>query len=342
VALRSAAASEIGSHEGAAAAPESTGRRCGFARMRGRGRERQTPSMATPAIQLRGLSKDYGGGRGVFELDLEIQPGEIFGFLGPNGSGKTTCMRTLVGLSRPSAGEARVLGLDVVRDSLEVRRRVGFLAGDFGMYRKLTGGRMLEYLARLHGGVDRARIDALAERFAAPLDRPFGDLSTGNRQKIGLIAAFMHEPELLILDEPIAGLDPLVQRSFHELLAELRAAGRTVFLSSHTLSEVERVADRVAILRAGRLVVVDTLDHLRSIAVRRLDIEFARLPPVEEFRSLPGVRDLAVTGRNLRVSLAGSVDALIKAAAVHEVVEIRSLEDDLEEIFLSYFRDPNA
>jgi ABC-2 type transport system ATP-binding protein len=295
-----------------------------------------------PVIATHGLTKDYGSGHGVFELDLEIRAGEIFGFLGPNGSGKTTSMRMLVGLSRPTAGGAQVLGLDIVGDSLEVRRRVGFLAGDFGMYRKLTGAAMLEYIARLHGGVDRAQITALADRFDAQLDRPLGDLSTGNRQKIGLIQAFMHEPELLILDEPIAGLDPLVQKHFHELLAEVRAEGRTVFLSSHTLSEVDRVADRIAILREGRLVVVDTLEHLRSIAVRRLDIEFAGPAPIEDFRALPFVREVAVTGNTVHVAFEGSADAIIKAAAAHEVVEIRSREDNLEDIFLGYFEESKA
>ncbi len=298
--------------------------------------------MTPSAIETHGLTKDYGSGHGVFDLDLEIRPGEIFGFLGPNGSGKTTTMRTLVGLSRPTAGDARVLGLDIVGQSLELRRRVGFLAGDFGMYPKLTGRAMLDYLARLHGGVDPAQVTALAERFDAQLDRPLEDLSTGNRQKVGLIQAFMHEPELLILDEPIAGLDPLVQKHFHELLAEVRAAGRTVFLSSHTLSEVDRVADRIAILRAGRLVVVDTLAHLRSVAVRRLDIEFAAPPPLDAFRALPGVRHVEATGDTVRVAFEGSADALVKAAARFEVVEIRSREDDLEEIFLSYFQAAGA
>ncbi|HEU0316318.1 MAG TPA: AAA family ATPase, partial [Solirubrobacteraceae bacterium] len=181
-----------------------------------------------------------------------------------------------------------------------------------------------------------------AERFDADLDRPVHQLSTGNRQKLGLIQAFMHEPELLILDEPIAGLDPLVQKHFHELLAEVRTAGRTVFLSSHTLSEVDRVADRIAILRAGRLVVVDTLAHLRSVAVRHLEIEFATPPPVDDFRALPGVRHAEVAGDTLRVAFEGSADALVKAAARHEVVEVRSREDDLEEIFLSYFQEPGA
>ncbi len=295
--------------------------------------------MSRLAIETHGLTKDYGSGHGVFALDLAIRAGEIFGFLGPNGSGKTTSMRMLVGLSRPTGGGAEVLGLDVVGQSLEIRRRVGFLAGDFGMYRKLTGGAMLEYIARLHGGVDRSRIASLAERFDAQLDRPLGDLSTGNRQKIGLIQAFMHEPELLILDEPIAGLDPLVQKHFHALLGEVRGEGRTVFLSSHTLSEVDRVADRIAILREGRLVVVDTLAHLRSVAIRRLDIEFAGPVRAESFGALPGVREVTVTGDTVHVAFEGSADAIVKAAAAHQVVEIRSREDDLEDIFLGYFEE---
>src|SRR5215469_4164771 len=215
----------------------------------------------TPAIATRGLSKDFGSGRGLFDLDLEVQRGEVFGFLGLNGAGKSTTMRLLLDLIRPSSGSALVLGLDTVTASVEIRRRVGFLPGDLAMYPKLTGRAMLDYLAQLHGGVDPRLRDALAERFHADLDRPIRQLSTGNRQKLGLIQAFMHEPELLILDEPIAGLDPLVQQSFHALLGEVSARGGTVFLSSHTLSEVERVTDRLAILREGRLVVVDSLDN---------------------------------------------------------------------------------
>jgi ABC-2 type transport system ATP-binding protein len=290
-------------------------------------------------IEIRGLSKDYGEGRGVFGLDLSVEPGEILGFLGPNGAGKSTTMRMLVGLIQPTSGEASVLGCDIGSGSLEIRRHTGYLAGDFGLYKQLTGRRMLVHLAGLHGGVPVAAIDDLAARFDAQLDRPIRDLSTGNRQKIGLIQAFMHQPELLILDEPIAGLDPLVQRNFHELLHDVRTEGRTVFLSSHTLSEVDRVADRVAILRQGKLVVVDRLENLRSLAVRRLDIEFARPPDPAEFLSVPGVRSAEASGKLLQVSFEGSADAVVKAAAAHEVVAIRTREDDLEDIFLRYYRD---
>jgi ABC-2 type transport system ATP-binding protein len=294
----------------------------------------------TAAIHTEGLSKDYGDGHGLFDLDLTVQRGEICGFLGPNGSGKSTTMRLLLDLIGPTSGSAQLMDLDSHADSLEVRRRVGFLPGDFALYPKLTGAALLDYLARVRGGVDRRVRDKLAERFDAQLDRPLHQLSTGNRQKIGLIQAFMHEPELLILDEPIAGLDPLVQQSFHALLGEVAGQGRTVFLSSHTLSEVERVADRVAILREGRLVAMDTLDGLRAVAVRRLEIEFAGAgPDPARLEALPGVREAVVHDSHTVVAFEGSADALVKAIASYEVLDIRSGDDQLESIFLQYYRD---
>jgi beta-exotoxin I transport system ATP-binding protein len=296
--------------------------------------------MAATAIHTHGLTKDFGQGRGVLNLDLEIERGEVFGFLGPNGAGKSTTMRMLLDLIRPTTGSATVLDLDSRRDSLEIRHRVGFLPGDFALYPKLTGATILDHLAELRGGVDRRVRDRLVERFDAELERPIRELSTGNRQKIGLVQAFMHEPELLILDEPIAGLDPLVQQSFHALLGEITAEGRTVFLSSHTLSEVERVAHRVAILRSGRLVIVDSLEHLRKIAIRRLEIEFdGTAPGLEEVRALPGVREASMHGSHLVVAFEGSVNPVVKEIAGYEVRSIRSRDDDLEEIFLRFYRD---
>ena len=292
-----------------------------------------------PAIATTGLSKHYGSARGLFGLDLEIERGEVFGFLGPNGAGKSTTMRLLLDLIRPTSGSARVLGLDSRRDSVEIRRCVGFLPGELALYPRLTGRANLDYLAQLRGGMDRRVRDSLAERFDAELDRPVRQLSTGNRQKLGLIQAFMHEPELLILDEPIAGLDPLVQRSFHELLREVSAQGRTVFLSSHTLSEVERVTDRLAILREGRLVVVDSLENLRKVAVQRLEIEFAGPVDGNDFRTIPGVREVRVSGETLTVGFEGSADAVVRVAAAHEVRAIRPRDDDLEDIFLRYYRE---
>ncbi len=294
---------------------------------------------AGPVIATAGLSKDYGSGRGLFGLDLEVQAGEVFGFLGPNGAGKSTTMRLLLDLIKPTAGSARVLGLDTSTDSLEIRRRVGFLPGDLALYPKLTGRAVLDYLAELRGGVDPRARDSLVERFGADLDRPVHELSTGNRRKLGLIQAFMHEPEVLILDEPIAGLDPLVQESFHSLLAEVSAHGRTVFLSSHTLSEVERVTHRLAILRQGRLVVVDSLENLRRVAVQRLEIEFGEPVDASEFRGLPGVTDIRAEGQTVTVSFEGSADPVVKAAARHVVQAVRPREDDLEDIFLRYYRE---
>jgi ABC-2 type transport system ATP-binding protein len=295
------------------------------------------------AIRTSGLTKDFGGGNGLFELDLGVRHGEVLGFLGPNGAGKSTTMRLLLDQIRPTSGSAAVLGLDTHRDSLEIRRRVGFLPGDLALHPQLTGAAMLDFLAELRGGVDRRVRDALAERFGAQLDRPVHELSTGNRQKLGLIQAFMHEPELLILDEPIAGLDPLVQQSFHALLGEVVAEGRTVFLSSHTLSEVERVADRVAILRRGRLVAVDSLENLRAVAVQRLEIVFAGAVPAEpELRALPGVREVHLDGPHLLIAFEGTADPVVKALAAYDVRSIRSRDDDLEEIFLRYYRDQPA
>ena len=292
------------------------------------------------AIGITGLTKDYGRGHGLFGLDLAVRHGEILGFLGPNGAGKSTTMRLLLDLIKPTSGSATLLGLDSRADSLEIRRRVGYLPGELALHPRLSGTAMLDYLAELRGGIDRRIRDALAERFDADLGRPIGELSTGNRQKLGLIQAFMHEPELLILDEPIAGLDPLVQQHFHALLRDVAAEGRTVLLSSHTLSEVERVADRVAILRRGQLVVVDSLEGLRDVAVRRLEIEFAGVAPrAEELRVVPGVREIGGEGAHFVVAFEGSADALVKAIAKYEVRSIRSRDDDLEEIFLRYYRD---
>jgi ABC-2 type transport system ATP-binding protein len=293
---------------------------------------------STAAIATSGLSKDYGSGHGLFDLDLEVRRGEVFGFLGPNGAGKSTTMRLLLDLIKPSSGSARLLGLDSRSESLQIRRRVGFLPGDFALFGMLSGQVVLDYFAALRGGLDRRTRDSLVERFDADLSRPVRELSTGNRQKLGLIQAFMHEPELLILDEPITGLDPLVQQSFHELLGELSNEGRTVFLSSHTLSEVERVTDRLAILRQGRLVVVDSLENLRKVAVQRLEIEFASPPSPEQFERLAGVSQAVLDGRILTVAFEGSADAVVKAAASHEVLSIRPRDGDLEEIFLRYYR----
>ncbi|CAN5500534.1 ABC transporter ATP-binding protein [soil metagenome] len=290
-------------------------------------------------IRTDGLAKDFGNGKGLLGIDLDVMEGEILGFLGPNGSGKSTAMRTLLNLIEPTGGKATIFGLDIVADSLAIRGRVGFVSGDFKLYGDLTGDALLDYFAALRGGVDRKLRQDLCERFSAQLDRPLRDLSTGNRQKIALVQAFMHEPELLILDEPITGLDPLVQKSFHSLLAEVRDEGRTVFLSSHTLSEVERVAKRVAVLREGKLVVVDTLENLLSVAVQTLEVEFSGSPNLDQLRKIQGVRKVEEDHRGVNISFEGPADPLVKALAQHEVIKLRSRNEDLEEVFLRYYRD---
>jgi ABC-type multidrug transport system ATPase subunit len=220
--------------------------------------------MAVPAIRTSKLSKDYGAGRGLFDLDLEVTPQEVFGYLGPNGAGKTTTIRLLMGMIKPSAGAAFVFGLDCIRDYVEVKRKVGYLPGDMPQFGSLRGKEVVAYLGGMRGGVDPKAVRSIAERFDLDLNRRFREYSSGNKRKLGILLAFMHKPDLLILDEPTNGLDPLNQQEFYELLGEARDGGATVFLSSHVLSEVEHVCDTVGILRAGKLVRVARLDELRA------------------------------------------------------------------------------
>jgi ABC-2 type transport system ATP-binding protein len=288
-------------------------------------------------IHLEGLTKSYGKNRGVVGLDLEVYPGEVFGYLGPNGAGKTTTIRLLLDLIRPTSGRAVVLGSEPRAGGPALRRRIGYLAGDPALYRKMTGRQLLTYLGHLRGLDGLGPAEVLAERLELDLSRPIGDLSRGNRQKVAVVQAFMHSPQLLVLDEPTSGLDPLMQREFYGLVAEAKAEGRTVFLSSHVLSEVERIADRVGIVREGRLVVVEGLEALKAKALRRLEIHFATPVPREEFASLPGVQDVAVEGSMLSCTVIGSIDRLLKAAARYEVVNLVSHEADLEDLFLRYY-----
>jgi ABC-2 type transport system ATP-binding protein len=291
----------------------------------------------TPAIRTEGLVKSYGRNRGIAGLDLEVHAGEVYGFLGPNGSGKTTTIRLLLDLIRPTAGRATVLGLDPWRQGLQLRARVGYLAGDFIVDGRQTGRELLEYLGNLRGGVPRARIDELAERLGLDLGRRIRGLSKGNRQKLGVVQAFMHRPELLILDEPTSGLDPLLQHEFVTMVREAKAAGQTVFMSSHVMSEVQQTADRVGIIREGRLVAVERIEDLRERAVRRVQIQFADPVDPAEFERLPGVSELTVEGCALRCRLDGRADDLVKAAARHTVVSLLSEEPDLEELFFTFY-----
>ncbi len=293
--------------------------------------------MNDTVIHTENLTKFYGRQRGVLGLNLEVRRGEVFGYLGPNGAGKTTTIRTLLDFIRPTRGHATIFGLDTRKNSGEIRQRVGHLPGELALYENLTGAELLRYVGHLRGGAERKSVEQLAARLDSDLSRPIRSLSHGSRQKIGLIQALMHKPELLVLDEPTLGLDPLVQQEFYRLLAEIKAEGRTVFLSSHILPEVERICDRVGIIREGRLITVDDVATLKSRALRRLEIHFATAVPQEAFARVAGVRDLTVENSVLRCTVMGSLDALIKAAAQFEVVNVISHEPSLEEIFLAYY-----
>jgi ABC-2 type transport system ATP-binding protein len=293
--------------------------------------------MAQHVIEAQDLRKDYGRTHALVDLDLRVEAGEVFGFLGPNGAGKTTTIRILMDLIRPTGGSVRMLGLDCRREGVELRRRVGYLPGDFLVDGRQSARELLSYLANLRGGIPAGRISALADRLDLDLRPPIRSLSRGNRQKVGVVQAFMHSPELLVLDEPTSGLDPFLQQEFTAMAREVAAEGRTVFMSSHVMGEVQKVADRVGIIRQGVLVAVETVGTLLESAERRVEVVFAA--PVEgaEFADLEGVRDLQVDGPVLRCRLEGRADALVKAAARHTVISLTSEEPDLEEVFFSRY-----
>ena len=294
-----------------------------------------------PAIETVALSKTYAGGvRALSGLDLRVEHGEVFGFLGPNGAGKSTTIRLLLDLIRPTEGRVLVLGLDSRRDGVAARRRVGYLPGDLRLYERLTGREQLESLARLRGAVDEALLDSLVERFGVIVDRPISELSKGNRQKLGLVQAFMHRPDLLVLDEPTGGLDPLLQHEFRLLVRETAESGCTVFLSSHSLDEVQQTADRVGIIRAGRLTDVDSVESLRERALRHVTVVFRAEADPAEFAALSGVRIQHVDGSVLRLAAPEpAMDGVVKLAARHGVVDFLSEPADLEEIFLELYRE---
>jgi ABC-2 type transport system ATP-binding protein len=294
--------------------------------------------VAAPAIETRGLTKVYGSVRAVTELELRVEAGEVFGYLGPNGAGKSTTIRMLLDLIHPTAGAASVLGLDSRRDGVEARRRVGYLPGDLRLNDRMTAREQLDSLARLRGGVEDGLRSELCDRFGVVLDRPIRQLSKGNRQKVGVVQAFMHRPQLLVLDEPTSGLDPLLQAEFRSLVRETAADGRTVFLSSHSLDEVQHVADRIGIIRAGRLVDVDAVGRLRERALRHVAIVFAEPVDPDRFRRLDGVRLESSDSTTVRLSAPErAIDPIVKEASRHAVVDFVSQPADLEELFLELY-----
>ena len=291
----------------------------------------------TVIVKTEKLTKSYGPHRGIIDVDLEVELGEVFGFLGPNGAGKTTTIRTLLDLIRPTSGSARVFGIESSADPVAIHRRIGYLPGEFALYDRLTGGQHLEYFANLRGGVDPAYQASLVERFDLDPSRKFKEYSKGNKQKVALVIALQHRPELLMLDEPTAGLDPLVQQTFFGVLREAVADGATVFLSSHILSEVEKTADRVGIIREGLLVKVGTVDDLRDLAHHQVELRFAGEVPVAAFEALPGVSEVIVEDHVLRLRVAGAITPVVQAAAKYELLDFVSREPSLEETFLAQY-----
>jgi ABC-2 type transport system ATP-binding protein len=292
-------------------------------------------------LRLVGLTKSFGAARGISEVTLDVPGGQVFGFLGPNGAGKSTTIRLMLGLYRPTAGVAEIFGLDVQRHGPQVRRRIGYLPGELSVYPRLTGREVLDRFARMRGGVDPVRRDGLQRRFGVELDRPMRLLSKVNRQKIGLVQALMHDPELLVLDEPTSGLDPLVQKEFADVLEESVARGRSVFLSSHDLDEVQRLAHRVAIIRAGQLVANDTVDALRRRAPRTVELTFREPVDPIAFADLTGVTVTGHTGCELALRVAGEMGPLFEVAATLGFVDVSARAADLDELFL-HFYGPDA
>jgi ABC-2 type transport system ATP-binding protein len=293
----------------------------------------------TAIIQTEKLTKFYGPHRGIVDVDLTVNEGEIFGFLGPNGAGKTTTIRTALDLIRPTTGRALVFGIESSSDPVTIHRRIGYIPGEFALYDRLTGGQTIEYFANLRGGVDPAYQADLIARFDLDPSRRYKEYSKGNKQKVGLIVALQHQPELLILDEPTSGLDPLVQQTFFAFIREAKADGRTVFLSSHILSEVERTCDRVAIIRDGQIVRLDRVEALRDLAHHQVELRFTGPVPASEFEGLPGVSDVVADEHTLRLRVSGPITPVVRAAARYELADFVSREPSLEETFLAEYTD---
>jgi len=293
----------------------------------------------TAIIEVEKLSKSYGGKRGIAEVSFQVEEGDVFGFLGPNGAGKTTTIRLLMALLHADAGSAQIAGLDCWKQSLEIKRLIGYMPGEPALDPNLTGGQILEYFANLRGGVDHAYLRQLVERFELDTSRKFRQYSTGNKRKVVLIQAFMHRPRLLILDEPTSGLDPLNQQEFDRMVFEARDEGRTIFLSSHVLSEVEKTCTTVGIIRDGHLVRLGDVAEVKAIKRYEMTITFATAIPVETFKTLDGVIEVEAlnNGHGVRLAMQGPADAVIKAAARYPVVSLTSFEPSLEDIFLRYY-----
>lgn len=296
--------------------------------------------MAKPdaALSIDHLTKTYGRARGVNDINLTVQSGEIFGFLGPNGAGKSTTINTILDLLRPDTGSIKLFGLDNRRDGLKIRRRIGYLAGDMETDPTLTGQQYLDFVKHSYGGVDDKYVKQLTERLSCDLKRRIRHLSRGNRQKIGLVAALMHQPDLLILDEPTSGLDPLIQNQFNQILKEHQQAGKTTFMSSHVLSEVQETCDRVGFIKDGKLIKVELMEKLMAQASRKVSVLFDSSAPDSRLKTLPGVSNFQVNGQRRSFDFNGDYNLLLRVLSYKTLKDVQIAEPDLEELFMSYYQ----
>ena len=292
------------------------------------------------AIQTSGLSKKYSakGPLAINQLSLNVQDREIYGFLGPNGAGKSTTIRLLLNFIQPSSGYATINGLDIVKDGLEIKRSVGYIPSDMGIYKKMTGDQYLKYMAELRGGISKSYLKQLLRRLRVEGDKKLGDLSRGNRQKINIVQAFMHEPKILIFDEPTSGLDPLMQEEFFALTKEAKQKGSTIFMSSHILSEVQKTCDRVGIIREGVLVDEKTISELANEASQTFDLIFSGKPPVKELKLVKGVKRLSEKDGRVTLHYHGDLPVLLAKLSNYTITSIETRQLDLEEVFMHYYQ----
>lgn len=297
-----------------------------------------------PAIHINGLSKKYPGSNvsALDNLSIKIYPGEVYGFLGPNGAGKSTTIRLLMNYIQPSGGNASIKGYDIVSQSMEIRKSIGYLSGDLAMYPKMTGRQFLDYMSELQQLKNKSAITKLAGRLNADLSKRLSDLSRGNRQKIGIIQAFMHDPDIFILDEPTSGLDPLVQETFYELIQEAKQRGATILMSSHVLSEVQKMCDRVGIIREGKLVSENNIAEMATAATQTFDIVFAHKVPLAELKKIKGARIEKQDGQKVTVHIYGKLSELFSVLAKHDVTKIDARNLDLEEAFMHFYQDEDS
>lgn len=290
-------------------------------------------------LVIKGLSKKYGKSEkyALNNLSLEVKPGEVYGFLGPNGAGKSTTIRTLMNFIQPASGKATILGLDIVKEATEIKNYVGYLSGDFAVYKKMTGTQYLDYLSELQPLKTKGYEKQLAKRLQAQLDKPLGELSRGNRQKIGLIQAMMHEPKVLILDEPTSGFDPLIQEEFYKLIKEAKQKDTVVFASSHILSEVQKMCDRVGIIREGKLIVERSIAEMASEAAQTFDITFVGKVPLSDLKKIKGVKLISHNKQNVAIHIHGHLAPLFRLLSRHDVTSIDTRNLDLEEVFLRFY-----